>query len=266
MPLADDVDLDAIAAVDARAWSAPTCKNLVNEAALTAARRDHEQRRSWPTSPTRSRRSSSAPSGGSCSRRRSASAPPTTSPATRCSGCSSRAPTRCARSRSCPRGRALGVTFQAPDADRYGYDADYLRGRIVGALGGRAAEELVYGDVTTGAESDLEQVTRDRPADGRPLGHVGGDRPGLRAARARSDEPLLFPGTGGGPSRRARASSSTRRSAASSTSATPRRSSCCARTATSSTRWPQALLERETLDEADAYRVAGISREAAPAR
>ena len=36
----------------------------------------------------------------------------------------------------------------------------YLRGRITGALGGRAAEELVYGDITTGAESDLEQVTR----------------------------------------------------------------------------------------------------------
>src|SRR5437763_16566713 len=58
-----------------------------------------------------------------------------------------------------PRGQARGVTFQSPESDRYGYGADYLRGRIVGALGGRAAEELVYGDVTTGAESDLEQIT-----------------------------------------------------------------------------------------------------------
>lgn len=58
-----------------------------------------------------------------------------------------------------PRGNALGVTFQTPDTDRYGYDIDYLRGRITGALGGRAAEELVYGSVTTGAESDLEQCT-----------------------------------------------------------------------------------------------------------
>jgi cell division protease FtsH len=58
-----------------------------------------------------------------------------------------------------PRGRALGVTFQAPSVDRYGYSARYLRGRIVGALGGRAAEEVVYRDVTTGAESDLDQVT-----------------------------------------------------------------------------------------------------------
>ncbi len=59
-----------------------------------------------------------------------------------------------------PRGGALGVTFQAPDADRYSYDAEYLLGRIVGALGGRAAEEVVYGNVTTGAESDLDAVTR----------------------------------------------------------------------------------------------------------
>ena len=58
-----------------------------------------------------------------------------------------------------PRGNALGVTFQTPDTDRYGYDAEYLRGRITGALGGRAAEQLVYGAVTTGAESDLEQCT-----------------------------------------------------------------------------------------------------------
>ncbi|MEX0666819.1 MAG: ATP-dependent zinc metalloprotease FtsH, partial [Acidimicrobiia bacterium] len=59
-----------------------------------------------------------------------------------------------------PRGRALGVTFQSPDADRYAYDRDYLRGRIIGALGGRAAEEVVFGSMTTGAENDLVQVTR----------------------------------------------------------------------------------------------------------
>jgi cell division protease FtsH len=59
-----------------------------------------------------------------------------------------------------PRGHALGVTFQSPDDDRYGYPADYLLGRITGALGGRAAEQLVFGEVTTGAESDLEQATR----------------------------------------------------------------------------------------------------------
>jgi cell division protease FtsH len=59
-----------------------------------------------------------------------------------------------------PRGRALGVTLSTPESDRYGYDANYLRGRIIGALGGMAAEQEVFGVVTTGAENDLEQVTR----------------------------------------------------------------------------------------------------------
>ncbi|MFJ8824485.1 ATP-dependent zinc metalloprotease FtsH [Streptomyces sp. NPDC102467] len=58
-----------------------------------------------------------------------------------------------------PRGRALGVTLSTPDADKYAYTEEYLRGRIIGALGGMAAEQVVYGVVTTGAENDLEQVT-----------------------------------------------------------------------------------------------------------
>ncbi|MFE7774760.1 ATP-dependent zinc metalloprotease FtsH [Streptomyces sp. NPDC057445] len=59
-----------------------------------------------------------------------------------------------------PRGRALGVTLSTPDAERYAYTEEYLRGRIIGALGGMAAEHVVFGVVTTGSESDLEQVTR----------------------------------------------------------------------------------------------------------
>jgi cell division protease FtsH len=59
-----------------------------------------------------------------------------------------------------PRGRALGVTLSTPEADRYGYDANYLRGRIIGALGGMAAEKEIFNVVTTGAENDLEVVTR----------------------------------------------------------------------------------------------------------
>lgn len=58
-----------------------------------------------------------------------------------------------------PRGRALGVTLSTPDTDRYSYTEEYLRGRIIGALGGMAAEHVVYGVVTTGSENDLEQVT-----------------------------------------------------------------------------------------------------------
>src|SRR5262249_50107438 len=57
-----------------------------------------------------------------------------------------------------PRGQALGVTFQSPDEDRYGYTPDQLRARITGALGGRAAEEIAIGDFSTGAESDLDHV------------------------------------------------------------------------------------------------------------
>jgi len=59
-----------------------------------------------------------------------------------------------------PRGMALGVTVQSPIDDRFNYGEDYLRARIVGALGGRAAEHLIYGVVTTGAENDLQQVTQ----------------------------------------------------------------------------------------------------------
>jgi cell division protease FtsH len=58
-----------------------------------------------------------------------------------------------------PRGQALGVTYQRPDSDRYNYPEAYLRAKIVGMLGGRAAEEIVYGTKTTGAESDIEQAT-----------------------------------------------------------------------------------------------------------
>ncbi|MGH2935899.1 MAG: ATP-dependent zinc metalloprotease FtsH [Gaiellaceae bacterium] len=59
-----------------------------------------------------------------------------------------------------PRGLALGVTFSAPDADRFNYSEDELRAKIKVALGGRSAEELVFGDLTTGAESDFQQLTQ----------------------------------------------------------------------------------------------------------
>ena len=59
-----------------------------------------------------------------------------------------------------PRGQALGVTFSAPDADRFNLDQRHLVAQIKVALGGRAAEEIVFGDMTTGAESDIQQLTR----------------------------------------------------------------------------------------------------------
>src|SRR5262249_10846359 len=58
-----------------------------------------------------------------------------------------------------PRGLALGVTFSAPDSDRFNYLLPEVIARIKVALGGRAAEELVLGEISTGAESDIEQLT-----------------------------------------------------------------------------------------------------------
>jgi cell division protease FtsH len=132
-----------------------------------------------------------------------------------------------------------------------------LRGRIVGALGGRAAEELVYGDVTTGAESDLEQVT----AIARQM--VG--RWGMSEAIGKvsvlprpEDESSLFPGGG-------RASDQTLELV---DSEVRRIVDECYAEALEQLRANRgrldalalALLEHETLDEADAYRIAGIER------
>ncbi len=58
-----------------------------------------------------------------------------------------------------PRGAALGVTLSAPDEDQVSYTREDLIGKIKVALGGRVAEVIVYGTITTGAESDIERVT-----------------------------------------------------------------------------------------------------------
>ena len=58
-----------------------------------------------------------------------------------------------------PRGRALGVTVQMPEEDRHNYSRTYLTGRLAMLLGGRAAEIVVYDEVTTGAENDLKEAT-----------------------------------------------------------------------------------------------------------
>jgi cell division protease FtsH len=58
-----------------------------------------------------------------------------------------------------PHGMALGVTYQRPEDDRHSYSEQYLRARMVGAMGGRVAEELIFGTRTTGAESDMQQAT-----------------------------------------------------------------------------------------------------------
>ena len=59
-----------------------------------------------------------------------------------------------------PRGQALGVTFAAPDDDRSNYEESWLLAKIKVALGGRVAEEIVFGTISTGAESDIQQLTQ----------------------------------------------------------------------------------------------------------
>ena len=58
-----------------------------------------------------------------------------------------------------PRGQALGVTMSTPIDDRYNYSKEYLLAQIVTALGGRASEQVAIGHITTGAENDLQRVT-----------------------------------------------------------------------------------------------------------
>src|SRR5206468_2860963 len=59
-----------------------------------------------------------------------------------------------------PRGRALGVTMQLPEQDRYAYDREYLLNRIAVLFGGRIAEEVFMNQMTTGASNDFERATQ----------------------------------------------------------------------------------------------------------
>jgi len=58
-----------------------------------------------------------------------------------------------------PRGRALGVTMQLPIDEKHGYAKDYIEGRLAILMGGRAAEQLIFNEMTTGAGNDIEQAT-----------------------------------------------------------------------------------------------------------
>ncbi len=251
VPLADDVDLGTIAS-NTPGMVGADLKNLVNEAALTAARNDRDQvtladfnnalerivlgaERRIMLSREERERTAYHESGHAVLGMLEPGADPVR------------------KVSIVPRGRALGVTFQSPDADRYGYDANYLRGRIVGALGGRAAEEIVYGNVTTGAESDLEQVT----AIARQMvGRWGmSEAVGLVSALPRDDEAVFPGGSTVSEATRELIDSEVRRIVDE-----------CYEKAVGRLRenrdrlesLTKALLEQETLDEADAYRAAGF--------
>ena len=94
-----------------------------------------------------------------------------------------------------PRGQALGVTLSTPDSDRYGYGRDELIAKIKVSLGGRAAEKVVYDQITTGAESDIQNADEDRARDGRRWGMSDAIGP-LAVGEGREDGALL---PGGSP-------------------------------------------------------------------
>ena len=70
-----------------------------------------------------------------------------------------------------PRGRALGVTMQLPEEDKYNYTKEYMQSTITILLSGRAAEEIFLGITTTGASNDMERTTSPRPQDGLRMGN-----------------------------------------------------------------------------------------------
>jgi cell division protease FtsH len=157
VPLTAGVDLDRVAATTPGMVGADLA-NLVNEAALLAARRDHRAvaqadfsdalerillgaERKILMSPADRRRTAYHEGGHALVGMLTPGADPVR------------------KVSIIPRGQALGVTFSAPDSDRFNYERDELEAKIKVALGGRAAEELVYSQPSTGAESDLQQLT-----------------------------------------------------------------------------------------------------------
>ena len=158
VPLGPDVDLGRLAAMTPGLVGADL-HNLVNEAALTAARRGHDavlendvedafdkvmmgSERHVATSEQERERTAYHEGGHALLGLLLPGADPVR------------------KVSIVPRGRALGATLQSPASERNNYTEDYLRTRIVCALGGRAAEAVVYGVVSTGAENDLQQATR----------------------------------------------------------------------------------------------------------
>jgi cell division protease FtsH len=157
VPLADDVDLSRIAATTPGMVGADLA-NLVNEAALLAARRSHDKvnesdftdaleriilgaERQVMLSVEDRRRTAYHEGGHAIVGMLTEGADPVR------------------KISIIPRGPALGVTFAAPDSDRFNYSAEEIEAKIKVALGGRAAEEVIFGEISTGAESDIQQLT-----------------------------------------------------------------------------------------------------------
>ncbi len=155
-----------------------------------------------------------------------------------------------------PRGPALGVTLSAPEADRFSYDRGYLLGRIKVALAGRVAEKLIYGEITTGAESDIEQLTQIAR---QMVGRWGmSDAIGPIAVIPREGQGPLLPGT-------SEVSAETQRVIDEEVRRLVEQSENEVRSLLSENRsrldaLVAALLEKETLDQDEAYMVAGVTQ------
>jgi cell division protease FtsH len=158
IPLADDVDLEALASSTPGMVGADLA-NLANEAALLGARRNHDKVTMADFTDSLEKIMLGAPRGTLLSpedRERTAyhesghalvgMLSPDADPVRKIS--------------IIPRGMALGVTLSTPDSDRVSYSREDLEAKIRVALGGRVAEEVVYGKITTGAESDIQQLTQ----------------------------------------------------------------------------------------------------------
>jgi cell division protease FtsH len=152
---------------------------------------------------------------------------------------------------------ALGVTLATPDADRFNYGERELRAKIKVALGGRVAEELIYGDITTGAESDLQQLT----LVARHMVGRWGMSPAIGPVTVESSdgEGPLLPGAG-------TASEHTQRLVDQEVRRIVDKAYDDVRALLTENRerlesLTRRLLDAETLDQADAYEAAGLPRE-----
>jgi len=155
-----------------------------------------------------------------------------------------------------PRGQALGVTLATPESDRYTYRRGELIARIKVALGGRAAEQVVYGEITTGAESDIQNLTQIARG---MVGRWGmSDAVGpLAVGDGRADGALLPGVQPASPATQQLVDDEARRIVE---RAEQEVIDLLERERSRLDALAHALLERETLDQAEAYEVAGVEQ------
>jgi len=155
-----------------------------------------------------------------------------------------------------PRGLALGVTFAAPESDRFNYREPEVHARIKVALGGRAAEEVVFGEISTGAESDIQQLTEIAR---QMVGRWGmSDAIGPIAVIPRDGSGPLLPGVAEvSPETQKLVDQEVRRVVE---AAHHDALSLLRENRDKLDSLAHALLEHETLDEDDAYAAAGVER------